>query len=173
MAEDIEKIKTQTFQTYTEVIAKFKQNDTAGAEKLLMNKARVQFILWLASINKLIDYEEEANNELTIIAIKQAGSFKVIMSFILVIALVISSMIAYFIVRYIKNLVGGEPSEVNRIISEVANGNLTQKIQTSYQDSILYSVYKMQEKLRSIIQKMIIISNQLNQKTDLVVNRNN
>ena len=158
MAANIEKIKIQTFKTYTEIIAKINQNDIEEAEKIVAHTARAQFIVWLAEINKLIDYEEQLNNELTIAALKQISSFKIIMSFIIVIAIVISLIIIYFIVRYIRNLVGGEPSEVNHIISEVANGNLTQKIETKEQSSILYSVSKMQEKLKNIIEKMIVIS---------------
>ncbi|ARJ56950.1 methyl-accepting chemotaxis protein [Campylobacter cuniculorum] len=171
MAANIEKIKIQTFKTYTEIIAKINQNDIEEAEKILAHTARAQFIVWLAEINKLIDYEEQLNNELTIAALKQISSFKIIMSFIIVIAIVISLIIIYFIVRYIRNLVGGEPSEVNHIISEVANGNLTQKIETKEQSSILYSVSKMQEKLKNIIEKMIVISKQLEEKTDFVVKR--
>lgn len=90
---------------------------------------------------------------------------------IIIIALIISIVIAYLIVRYIKKSVGGEPRDVNRIITEVANGNLTQPIHTEYKQSILYSISRMQDHLRNIVQKMITISNELNHKADLVVDR--
>lgn len=61
--------------------------------------------------------------------------------------------------------------DVNRIITEVANGNLTQPIHTEYKQSILYSISRMQDHLRNIVQKMITISNELNHKADLVVDR--
>ncbi|WP_371818414.1 methyl-accepting chemotaxis protein [Campylobacter upsaliensis] len=85
------------------------------------------------------------------------------------VALVFALLIAYFIVSYIKKSVGGEPNEVNRIITEVANGNLTQKINTDYSKSILYVVGKMQEQLRNIVEQMLYTSKNLNEKVDLAV----
>lgn len=173
MVTDIERTKNATYQTYTQIIAKVNENNLNDAIYLLMNTARGEFIVWLAQINKLIDYEELLNQKLTSIALEEAQSFKIIMPIIVIVALIISIVIVYLIVRYIKNLVGGEPSEVNRIITEVANGNLTQRIQTTEEGSILHSVSKMQEQLKNIIRKMIVISNELNQKADLVAERIN
>ncbi|ELN9121888.1 methyl-accepting chemotaxis protein, partial [Campylobacter coli] len=117
------------------------------------------------------DYKELANQKLTQIALLESKSFQFIMMSIIIIALIISMVIAYLIVRYIKKSVGGEPRDVNRIITEVANGNLTQPIHTEYKQSILYSISRMQNQLRNIVQKMITISNELNHKADLVVGR--
>ncbi|WP_458326690.1 methyl-accepting chemotaxis protein [Campylobacter coli] len=138
---------------------------------MVLDSARPEFILWLAQTNKLIDYQELANQELTQIALLESKSFQFIMMSIIIIALIISMVIAYLIVRYIKKSVGGEPRDVNRIITEVANGNLTQPIHTEYKQSILYSISRMQNQLRNIVQKMITISNELNHKADLVVGR--
>ncbi|EPE7159076.1 methyl-accepting chemotaxis protein, partial [Campylobacter coli] len=138
---------------------------------MVLDSARPEFILWLAQTNKLIDYKELANQELTQIALLESKSFQFIMMSIIIIALIISMVIAYLIVRYIKKSVGGEPRDVNRIITEVANGNLTQPIHTEYKQSILYSISRMQNQLRNIVQKMITISNELNHKADLVVGR--
>ena len=171
MAADIEKIKVITSKTYGEILDKINQNDLQSAEKILMSDAREQFILWLASINKLIDYKEAANQKLTAIAIEETTSFKVVMLTLAIVILVLSSLAAYWIVSYIKHLVGGEPSEVNRIITEIANENLTQKIQTKEKGSILDSVAKMQDQLKSIIKKIIVISEELHQKADIVIQR--
>ncbi|EPD5809933.1 methyl-accepting chemotaxis protein [Campylobacter coli] len=138
---------------------------------MVLDSARPEFILWLAQTNKLIDYQELANQELTQIALLESKSFQFIMMSIIIIALIISMVIAYLIVRYIKKSVGGEPRDVNRIITEVANGNLTQPIHTEYKQSILYSISRMQNQLRNIVQKMITISNELNHKVDLAVGR--
>ena len=51
----------------------------------------------------------------------------------------ITLLIAYFIVSYIKKSVGGEPNEVNRVIKDEGTGNLTQKIDTNYNENILYA----------------------------------
>lgn len=172
MMEDIAKTKKNTVQIYQKIIdAVVKENDIQSATKMVLDSARPEFILWLAQTNKLIDYQELANQELTQIALLESKSFRFIMMGIIIIALIISIVIAYLIVRYIKKSVGGEPRDVNRIITEVANGNLTQPIHTEYKQSILYSISRMQNQLRNIVQKMITISNELNHKADLVVGR--
>ncbi|EIY4341145.1 MCP four helix bundle domain-containing protein, partial [Campylobacter coli] len=172
MIEDIAKTKKNTVQIYQKIIdAVVKENDIQSATKMVLDSARPEFIVWLAQTNKLIDYEESANQELTQIALLESKSFQFIMMSIIIIALIISMVIAYLIVRYIKKSVGGEPRDVNRIITEVANGNLTQPIHTEYKQSILYSIARMQNQLRNIVQKMITISNELNHKADLVVDR--
>lgn len=172
MYEDISKTNAITKKLYEEIINQVitKDNKTAATE-LLLDEARAKFILWLAQINKLIDYEETSNQKLTNESLKETGSFEVTMLSIVGVALVFALLIAYFIVSYIKKSVGGEPNEVNRIITEVANGNLTQKINTDYNKSILYAVGKMQEQLRNIVEHMLYTSKNLNEKVDLAVER--
>lgn len=170
MYEDISKTNATTKKLYEEIINQVitKGNKTVATE-LLLDEARAKFILWLAQINKLIDYEETSSQKLTNESLKETGSFGVTMLSIVGIALVFALLIAYFIVSYIKKSVGGEPNEVNRIITEVANGNLTQKINTDYSKSILYVVGKMQEQLRNIVEQMLYTSKNLNEKVDLAV----
>lgn len=170
MYEDISKTNATTKKLYEEIINQVitKDNKTAATE-LLLDEARAKFILWLAQINKLIDYEETSSQKLTNESLKETGSFGVTMLSIVGVALVFALLIAYFIVSYIKKSVGGEPNEVNRIITEVANGNLTQKINTDYSKSILYVVGKMQEQLRNIVEQMLYTSKNLNEKVDLAV----
>lgn len=172
MYEDISKTNATTKKLYEEIINQVitKGNKTVATE-LLLDEARAKFILWLAQINKLIDYEETSNQKLTNESLKKTGSFGVTMLSIVGVALMFALLIAYFIVSYIKKSVGGEPNEVNRIITEVANGNLTQKINTDYNKSILYAVGKMQEQLRNIVEHMLYTSKNLNEKVDLAVER--
>lgn len=172
MYEDIAKTNAITKKLYEEIINQVitKGNKTAATE-LLLDEARAKFILWLAQINKLIDYEEASSQKLTGESLKATGSFGITMLSVVGAALVFALLIAYFIVSYIKKSVGGEPNEVNRVIKEVANGNLTQKIDANYNESILYAVGKMQEQLRNIVEQMLHTSKNLNEKVDLAVER--
>ncbi|EAK0998284.1 methyl-accepting chemotaxis protein [Campylobacter upsaliensis] len=172
MYEDIAKTNAITKKLYEEIINQVitKGNKTVATE-LLLDEARAKFILWLAQINKLIDYEEASSQKLTGESLKATGSFGITMLSVVGAALVFALLIAYFIVSYIKKSVGGEPNEVNRVIKEVANGNLTQKIDTNYNESILYAVGKMQEQLRNIVEQMLHTSKNLNEKVDLAVER--
>ncbi len=170
MYEDIAKTNAITKKLYEEIINQVITNgNKTVATELLLDEARAKFILWLAQINKLIDYEEASSQKLTGESLKATGSFGITMLSVVGAALVFALLIAYFIVSYIKKSVGGEPNEVNRVIKEVANGNLTQKIDTNYNESILYAVGKMQEQLRNIVEQMLHTSKNLNEKVDLAV----
>lgn len=172
MYEDIAKTNAITKKLYEDIINQvITKGDKTAATELLLDEARAKFILWLAQINKLIDYEEASSQKLTGESLKATGSFGITMLSIVGAALVFALLIAYFIVSYIKKSVGGEPNEVNRVIKEVANGNLTQKINTDYNESILYAVGKMQEQLRNIVEQMLHTSKNLNEKVDLAVER--
>ena len=172
MYEDIAKTNMATKKLYENIIHQVvTQGNKTDATRLLLDEARAKFILWLAQINKLIDYEEASSQKLTSESLKQTGSFGITMLSVVIASLIFALLIAYFIVSFIKKSVGGEPSEVNHIIKEVANGNLTQKIHTDYNESILYAVGKMQEQLRKIVEQMLSTSRNLNEKVDLAVER--
>ena len=168
MYDDINAIKKETMDTYAKIIELIKNSDKQGADELILQKAREQFINWLASINKVIDHYESKNQQLTNNALELISSFIPIMSIIIVLALILSFVIAFFIVRYIKHSVGGEPSYVKAVIAEVASGNLRIDIQSKFNDSILDSVKKMQAQLRETVQKIFSLANLINQRVDVV-----
>ncbi|TQR30955.1 methyl-accepting chemotaxis protein [Campylobacter sp. MIT 99-7217] len=169
MYDDIENTNKLTTQTYEVIISFIKEGKLEEARVMILEDARKQFITWLAQINKLIDYEENINENLTQSSISKASSFRQIMFSIIIVAFIISVIVAYFAVTYIKKSVGGEPADVNHIITEVANGNLRVTISTKHKESILYAVSKMQNQLKNIVQKIIILSNELNKKADLIM----
>ncbi|TQR40397.1 methyl-accepting chemotaxis protein [Campylobacter sp. MIT 12-8780] len=168
MYQDIEEIKNVTLQTYTMILQSLKQGNIDQAKAMILDQARPQFITWLARINTLIDHEELANSNLTNQAIADSQAFVPIMIAIILIALIISIIVASYSARYIKKVVGGEPAEVNRIINEVAQGNLRLQIQTKYEASILHTASKMQNQLKNIVQKIATLSNEINKKVELV-----
>ncbi len=168
MYERINEIASLTTSNYTKVLELVKNKDKQGATELTLKELRMQFIKWLGDINEIINYEEEQNQKLTQIAIDESNSFIKIMSIILIVSSFVSILIAYVISRYVKNSLGGEPGYVNKIISELASGNLSIKIKDKYEGSILSSIVKMQKQLRDIIQKVATLSSSVNQKLDIV-----
>jgi methyl-accepting chemotaxis protein len=70
------------------IIAAVDQGDAATAQALLWTQAKPQYVQWLASINKLIDYEEARIQAQNKIALDQAGSFLTVMLVALGLALV-------------------------------------------------------------------------------------
>lgn len=168
MYQKIDDTRKLTVSTYAKIIDFVKNGDNQSANELALKEVRPQFIQWLADINKIIDYEEAQNQKLTQIAISESTAFISIMVIFVIIASLVSIVIAYIISRYVKVSVGGEPGYVNKIIAEVTNGNLRTNIQDSYSGSILSSIVKMQKQLRDIIQKVATLSNSINQKVDTV-----
>jgi methyl-accepting chemotaxis protein len=70
----IKDIEGRAVGTTKAIIAAVDKGDTATAQKLLWTQAKPQYVQWLASINKLIDYEEarvQAQNTLAIDAGRQ------------------------------------------------------------------------------------------------------
>ncbi|MCX2683713.1 methyl-accepting chemotaxis protein [Campylobacter sp. MIT 21-1685] len=173
MFEDISKTNALMTKAYQEMVEKAVNHDLSGAIKILNEQVRDGFILWLAQINKLIDYKELSNQELTKIALQETGLFAPTMFLIVIVASIFSFSISFYIVRYIKSSIGGEPAEVNKIIAKVANGDLTQVISTRHSKSILCAMAKMQDHLKGVIQHMMITSKELNNKVDLMAERIN
>lgn len=169
MVEDIAKTKALTQKTYQDIIKQITNNNNSQmATELLLKHARSQFILWLAQINKLIDYQELANQKLTQAALSQTESFRFVMPTIVVVVFAFCLITVFSIVGYIRNSVGGEPGDVNKFIQELASGNLTQNITTKHNESILCAVSLMQEQLKNIVEKILISADKLNSKVDLV-----
>lgn len=78
-----------------------------------------------------------------------------IMLIISAISIIISILLGIIITRNIMNDVGGEPAEVARIATEVANGNLTLKFDSKDNKGIYGAIVTMSEKLKEIIASVI------------------
>ncbi|WP_409995410.1 methyl-accepting chemotaxis protein [Campylobacter fetus] len=85
------------------------------------------------------------------------------------IAIVIASTIGFLIQSGIKRQIGGEPKDVNNIISEVARGNLSIKSETKYENSILAQSIKMQNKLKEIVESINQASYQVDDETKTLI----
>lgn len=80
-----------------------------------------------------------------------AAGFEGIMFALTSIAFLISGFIVYRIAHGLKVSLDGEPSEVARLLSRVADGDLTQKIEARYENSVLFSLKKTQNQLSSTV----------------------
>ena len=84
------------------------------------------------------------------------------------IAFLISGFIVYRIAHGLKVSLDGEPSEVARLLSRVADGDLTQKIEARYENSVLFSLKKTQNQLSSTVTNIAGASNEINSQIDIV-----
>lgn len=165
---DITQTKNMALETTSKVLALFEQDRRQGANEVILRDMRPQFTTWLAQINKLIDYQEAANQKIT------QGIFDAIKSFtfnifaIAIIASLISLFIAYRIVSFVKKTVGAEPDYVSTVIAELVSGNLCLKVKNKYEGSILDSVVKLKDRISEILIKISTLSAEINQKTSQI-----
>lgn len=165
------KIKTIEKKTLPliEKIIKERQNDNIEVATLvLLNDAKPAFVEWLTTINQFIDLEEQANKVTTIEVRDVASTFAEWMIVLTAMAILIGISLAYFISLRIRNSVGGEPQAAAKIIAQIAQGDLTGKIASCYENSMMALVQIMQEKLEKTVNNIISSSAELSQRSSIV-----
>ena len=120
------------------------------------------FTQWLKEINQFIDFEENANNKLTVDLREGVDNFSFQLIISLIFMVLFGVIITIFILRKLRGLLGGEPSTASNIVSDIANGNLSDPVVYKGEDSMLASIAAMQHKLQEIVQHIIQSSDQIN-----------
>lgn len=149
-----------------ELIAQNAKN-TAN-ELLIIGGLRADFIEWLAVINEFIDYEEESNQGLTAKAMQGMNSFLNTTLWLVVISVIIALVVGGLIVSGLFSLIGGEPKAAISAVNRIAKGDLSTKIATKYNASMLHSVAQMQKQLKEIVRDVSNSSGELNEKSNAV-----
>ncbi|OUR60795.1 hypothetical protein A9Q74_11640 [Colwellia sp. 39_35_sub15_T18] len=83
-------------------------------------------------------------------------------------AFLISGFIVYRITRRLKVSLDGEPRDVAALLSKVAEGDLTQIIEAKHENSVLYSLKKTQNQLRTTVSNIADASKNINVQIDIV-----
>jgi methyl-accepting chemotaxis protein len=168
--ELIKRVESKTMPLVKQVIDEIQQGNEQQAEELLLTSVRPAFVEWLAAINQFIDFQEVENQKATKMVRETAASFEGIMLMLSGIAFLISGFIVYGIARGIKISLDGEPSDVANLLSRVADGDLTQKIEASHENSVLFSLKKTQNQLSSTVTNIADASTEINGQIDIVSN---
>ncbi len=149
----INEIEKESVATTKAVLAVTDQGDIAAAKSLLWSKAKPQYVQWLASINKLIDFEETRVQALNKIAMQEASGFRAVMLTALALALVCGISLAWVISRNIVSQLGAEPAALGEAAQRVAGGDLGQVPGASQAPagSVLASLGAMQEALARVV----------------------
>ncbi|MCL2919739.1 methyl-accepting chemotaxis protein [Shewanella litorisediminis] len=138
-----------------EVIRLRQQGDQAASQALLLEKMSPAFVEWLASINAFIDYQEMKNQKATAYARDVASGFAVTMILLTLLAIVIGSVMAWYISSYLRKSLGGEPVVAADIVSRIACGDLTEDIIVTQSGSMLAAVSGMQKQLSYTLKQVI------------------
>lgn len=153
MLEDIQRQEASTQTTTDRILQLLQQQDRARAESLLWAQAKPQYVQWLASINRLIDFEEAriiTNNSGANDAAKEFGTA---MLLITVLAVAVSVAAAMKLAQYITHELGAEPYEVRNVVQAMRNGELTVRIPVRAGDSrsVMAAVAAMQQRFHELV----------------------
>ena len=130
--------------------------DVEGARALLAQGAAPAFVAWLASVNRLIDLEEQLNKDSAAQARALTGSFLTWMAVLCAIAVAAGSLGAWFISRGLLRQLGGQPDYAAHIVRSIAAGNLGVRISTAPDDksSLLFAMAGMRDSLVAIVSQV-------------------
>ena len=93
---------------------------------------------------------------------ENASSTQNLVGIISILSLVLGIFIAIFMAKIIRKPIGGEPIEIANITNEIAEGNLSQKLAVTDNDTGIYrSVAEMSARLRELICSMMDTSSAL------------
>ncbi|MCB5188998.1 methyl-accepting chemotaxis protein [Methylobacillus caricis] len=153
--DDIRQIEAQAVATTQSIIALAEAGDASAGESL-WTLAKPQYVQWLAAINKLIDFEEARIQAENKTALEQAAGFLTVMLTALVLALLLSGMVAWLVSRSILDQLGAEPNALAEVAGHVANGDLSPVPGSSRakSGSVLASLGAMQASLATVVDKV-------------------
>ena len=149
----IKAIEAQAVASTREVIRKVENGDQAGAEQVLWQQAKPQYVQWLAAINKLIDFEESRLQAKNKIALEEAEGFLAVMLVMLGLALAGGAALAWLIGRSILVQLGDEPHALSEVARRVAEGDLSpvRGVAQAPDSSVLASLGAMQQSLAQVV----------------------
>jgi methyl-accepting chemotaxis protein len=126
------------------------------ATALLQKEAAPAFVAWLASVNKLIDLEEQMSREQAGNATDLARSFFFFMVVLALVAIAIGTAAAWRISHSLLRQLGGEPDYAAAIAADIAAGNLAVNIETRAGDSssLLNAMAHMRDSLVQIVSQV-------------------
>ena len=150
---DIQAIEQRTVATTQRIVSLVQQGDTPGAQQMLWNEAKPQYVQWLAAVNKLIDYEEARIQAANKVALDQAGGFLAVMLSALGLALLCAATLAFVISRSVLRQLGAEPQALGDAARRVAEGDLSPVpgAAAAPRGSVLESLGAMQQSLARLV----------------------
>ena len=166
--DSIKEIEKHTLPLIDQVIQARKAGHEEEARALLLKDAAPAFTVWLARINQFIDFQEANSQQETVQVRAEASGFARLMIILNGIALVAGVGVAFWITRYLRSTLGGEPEDAVGVVTRIAGGDLTSRVETAYPDSMLGAVDRMQERLKLIFSTVIHSAADLNRRAERV-----
>ena len=147
------------------VLALVNQNRIDAARQELVASTADLYVEWLAAINAFIDYEE-ANSQNGVSYVRSStSSLLYIMIVAAILSVIVGAVVGLGIIDKIKRIIGGNPEDAIKVINQFARGDLTVRVQTKYQDSIMDDINKMAEQLSSVMRKVRDVTTNLSESS--------
>jgi methyl-accepting chemotaxis protein len=154
LLEAIRNIESRALTLTEDMLDARMEGDIAGARQMLLADVAGAYTEWLARVNDFIDYQED------IVAGKmdsvrgEAEGFASLIFLATGFAVVLSALIAWLIISRLRRTLGGEPEEVATAIRYLAEGDLDQRIETRYPDSVMGALQTTMGRLADIIREV-------------------
>lgn len=163
---DIQDIERSTLTLTDQLINLRRQGDRESAKKLLMDQASPAYSEWLKRINAFIDHQEQSIGK-DIGAVREAaGGFRLLILLVTAAAVLLSIGVSLIIINQLKSTLGAEPHKVAEVIRGLADGNLNQRIQTRYPQSVMGALQDMIKHLTDTITQVRTAAGELTLASD-------
>ena len=166
----IDAINAKALPLINEIISLTKAGSDQAAFARLQ-EVRPMFVSWLGVINEFINLEESKNQAITPLVADVVAVFKIVFIISVVLSIVLGVGIAFFIIRYLSKILGGEPNVASGIVRLIASGNLQESI-TAPENSMLKDIANMQAKLKSIVSEILTSAQEIFTNTKAVEEAN-
>ena len=157
----IQDIEDRTLVLSDELIEQRRAGNLEAARQFLLDEVSPAYSEWLDRVNAFINYQEdEAAADLTDVR-EAASGFNVMILSVTGLAVVLSVVVAFVIIRKLKRILGAEPEEVSDVIRRLADGQLDQAPSTRYPDSVMGALVDTMDRLTGIIREVRSASEEL------------
>lgn len=158
-------IEQRTRASKEQVLALVNQDQVDAARQELVSTTADLYVEWLADINAFIDYEE-ANSQNGVTYVRNStSSLLYIMIGAAILSVIVGAVVGLGIIDKIKRIIGGNPEDAIEVINQFAGGDLTVRVETKYQDSIMDDINKMAEQLSSVMRKVRDVTTNLSESS--------
>jgi methyl-accepting chemotaxis protein len=132
--------------------------DLSTAKDVLLEKTRPEQLVYIAAIDKFIDFQKQAVAKLGEAAEDQNKGARTLIMSLGLLAILLGSIGAWIIARGLVKQLGGEPNDAAEIAGRIADGDLTVTVNTKADDhsSLMFAMKTMRDNLINIVSQVRI-----------------
>ncbi|TGN38942.1 methyl-accepting chemotaxis protein [Marinobacter confluentis] len=157
----IKEIQRRALGLTDELLERRLAGDIQGSRNFLLEDVSGAYSEWLDRINAFINHQEDLiAGDVTAVR-DTASNFNTLILTITGIAVLLSALVAWTIIRRLKRVLGGEPEEVAGAIRRLADGDLNQDIRTDYPNSVMGALQGTIERLANIIWEVRVAAEEM------------